>query len=163
MGGMGAGMICLEGTGTLSHFSLRNKPEVFNEPCTFAAVCVRGSTNTARVLEGPVPGWKLFGQPNAGNGAAGASFGLPRFRQATFRTRFQTEQVLPAPATNVQQRDHGSPCVPLNQLGDIATVMRIFDSRIAPHGPEPGQVCVEMTRLVHIQTVAERLRSGAPD
>jgi uncharacterized protein (DUF608 family) len=88
MGGMGAGMICLEGTGALSHFSLRNKPEVFNEPCTFAAVCVRGSTNTARVLEGPVPGWKLFGQPNAGNGAAGASFGLPRFRQATFRTRF---------------------------------------------------------------------------
>ena len=33
----------------------------------------------ARVLEGPVPGWKLFGQPGTGNGAGGASFGLPRF------------------------------------------------------------------------------------
>src|SRR5262245_57103384 len=32
MGGMGAGMICLEGTGALSHFSIRNRPEVFNEP-----------------------------------------------------------------------------------------------------------------------------------
>src|SRR5689334_15154100 len=35
MGGMGAGMICLEGTGALSHVSLRNKPDVFNEPVTF--------------------------------------------------------------------------------------------------------------------------------
>ena len=42
LGGMGAGMICLEGTGALSHVSLRNKPEVFNEPCTFAAICVKG-------------------------------------------------------------------------------------------------------------------------
>jgi len=88
MGGIGAGMICLEGTGALSHFSLRNKPEVFNEPCLFAALCIHGGPNIARVLEGPVPGWKLFGQPNAGNGAAGTSFGLPRFRQARFTARF---------------------------------------------------------------------------
>jgi uncharacterized protein (DUF608 family) len=88
MGGMGAGMLCLEGTGALSHFSLRHKPEVFNEPLTFAAVCVKGKQNVARVLEGPVPGWKLFGQPGAGNGAGGTSFGLPRFREAGFRERF---------------------------------------------------------------------------
>lgn len=91
LGGMGAGMICLEGTGALSHFSLRNQPQVFNEPVTFAALCVKGTAgapNVARVLEGPVPGWKLFGQPGTGNGAAGASFGLPRFREARFRARF---------------------------------------------------------------------------
>jgi len=88
MGGMGAGMICLEGTGALSHFSLRHRPEIFNEPCTFAAVCVKGKKNIARVLEGPVPGWKLFGQPGTGNGANGTSFGLPRFREASFRARF---------------------------------------------------------------------------
>jgi len=88
MGGMGAGMICLEGTGALSHFSLRHRPQVFNEPCTFAAVCVKAKKNVARVLEGPVPGWKLFGQPGTGNGANGASFGLPRFREASFRARF---------------------------------------------------------------------------
>jgi hypothetical protein len=88
MGGMGAGMICLEGAGALSHFSLRNKPEVFHEPCTFAAIAVKGSSPVARVLEGPVPGWKLFGQPGTGNGAGGTSFGLPRFREARFRVRF---------------------------------------------------------------------------
>ncbi|HPM81185.1 MAG TPA: GH116 family glycosyl hydrolase [Candidatus Anammoximicrobium sp.] len=88
MGGLGAGMICLEGTGALSHVSLRNQPEVFHEPCTFGAICVKGRKNVARVLEGPVPGWKLFGQPATGNGAAGTSFGLPRFREARYRVRF---------------------------------------------------------------------------
>lgn len=91
LGGMGAGMICLEGTGALSHFSLRHQPQVFNEPVTFGAICVRGRTpeaNVARVLEGPVPAWKKFGQPGSGNGAAGSAFGLPRFRAAQFRARF---------------------------------------------------------------------------
>ncbi len=38
IGGIGAGMICLEGTGALSHVSVRNEPDIYNEPCTFAAV-----------------------------------------------------------------------------------------------------------------------------
>ncbi len=88
MGGIGAGMICIEGTGALSHFSLRNKPEVFNEPCLFAAVSIRGEPNIARVLEGPVPAWKVFGKPGTGNGAAGTSYGLPRFREVSFTARF---------------------------------------------------------------------------
>ncbi len=88
MGGMGAGMICLEGTGALSHVSLRNRPEIFHEPVTFAAISVKGQPALARVLEGPVPGWKLFGAPGTGNGAAGATFGLPRFTRARFKTRF---------------------------------------------------------------------------
>ena len=88
MGGIGAGMICLEGTGALSHVSLRNHPEVFNEPCVFAAVAVKGKVNQARVLEGQVPGRKLFGPPGTGNGAGGTTYGLPRFTAAGFATRF---------------------------------------------------------------------------
>jgi uncharacterized protein (DUF608 family) len=88
MGGIGAGMICLEGTGALSHVSLRNRPEVFNEPCVFAAVSVKGKRPEARVLEGPVPARKLFGSPGTGNGAGGSTYGLPRFANAAFKTRF---------------------------------------------------------------------------
>ncbi|HRR87340.1 MAG TPA: GH116 family glycosyl-hydrolase, partial [Phycisphaerae bacterium] len=88
LGGIGAGMFCLEGTGAISHLSLRHQPEVFNEPCTFAAVCVKGEKNIARVLEGPVPAWKVFGAPGSGNGAAGKTYGLPRFREASFKARF---------------------------------------------------------------------------
>ena len=81
MGGIGAGMICLEGTGALSHVSLRNRPEVFNEPCVFAAVAVKGKRPAARVLEGPVPGWKLFGAPGTGNGAGGSTLRPAALRQ----------------------------------------------------------------------------------
>jgi len=90
LGGIGAGMICLEGTGALSHFSLRHAPDVFNEPLTFAAVCVtdRDGRRVARVLEGPVPGWKKFGQRGSANGAGDRALGLPRFRRAAFRARF---------------------------------------------------------------------------
>jgi len=89
MGGIGAGMICLEGTGALSHVSLRHRPEVHNEPLVFAAVCVkRTEGNIARVLEGPVPDWKKFGPPGTGNGAHGKNYGLPRMSEASFRARF---------------------------------------------------------------------------
>ena len=95
MGGIGAGMICMEGTGTLSNFSLKNKPDIFSEPVVFSAVCVKGDKNIARVLEGPVPKWKIFGPGpettnynGAGNGLSGRTYGLPRFTKAIFEARF---------------------------------------------------------------------------
>ncbi|MHA4842541.1 GH116 family glycosyl hydrolase [Flavitalea antarctica] len=88
IGGIGAGMFCLEGAGAISHMSVRHKPEVFNEPGLFAAIHIKGSKSGAKILEGPVPDWKKFGQPNAGNGSAGSVTGLPRFQKATFKPRF---------------------------------------------------------------------------
>jgi uncharacterized protein (DUF608 family) len=88
MGGIGAGMICMEGTGALSHVSIKNRPDIFNEPTMFAAIVVNEKTNGAKILEGPVPDWKKFGQRDAGNGASGATTGLPRFRKAAFLSRF---------------------------------------------------------------------------
>lgn len=100
MGGIGAGMICLEGTGALSHVSLHHRPEVFNEPIMFAALHVAGAS-TARVLEGPVPMWKAFGPGGSGNGSRGNAYGLPRFAAASFRTRF--------PFADVQLTDDSMP------------------------------------------------------
>ncbi|HEX8040644.1 MAG TPA: GH116 family glycosyl hydrolase [Chryseosolibacter sp.] len=88
IGGLGAGMFCLEGTGAISHMSVRHKPDVFNEPGVFGALYVGGGQERAKVLEGPSPDWKRFGQPNSGNGSGGSIFGLPRFEKATFLARF---------------------------------------------------------------------------
>ena len=88
IGGIGAGMFCLEGSGAISHMSVRNRPEIFHEPAMFAALEVKGVKNGAKVLEGPVPEWKIFGQRETGNGAAGSTYGLPRFSRADFTTRF---------------------------------------------------------------------------
>ena len=55
LGGIGAGMICIEGTGCLSHLSLHHRPEVFNEPReVFSALWIK-QAGTARVLEGSGP------------------------------------------------------------------------------------------------------------
>ena len=99
-------MFCLEGTGALSHFSLRHKPDIHHEPQMFAALHVKGA-RTARVLEGPVPMWKAFGSVSprglseAGNGLTGRTYGLPRFANATFEARF--------PFATVQLTDKAMP------------------------------------------------------
>ena len=92
LGGIGAGMVCFEGTGALSHVSVRHRPEIYNEPMAFAAVHVAGLG--ARVLEGPVPEWKLFFpwesslRGSSGNGGGGRTYGLPRYGSARFEPRF---------------------------------------------------------------------------
>ena len=91
IGGMGTGMYCLEGYGAISTMSVRHKMEFFNEPTCFAAVCVLGDKpeqNIARVIEGPIPDWKYFGQAETGNGATGRTYGFPRFRECSFQARF---------------------------------------------------------------------------
>jgi uncharacterized protein (DUF608 family) len=88
IGGIGAGMFCLEGSGAISHFSVRNQPAIQNEPFMMAAIAIKGMKNSAKVLEGPVPAWKVFGKPNAGDGLREYSYGFPRFEKATFVTKF---------------------------------------------------------------------------
>ena len=93
LGGIGTGMFCIEGSGALSHLSLHHRPDVFNEPKDlFSALWIKQTAN-ARVLEGPVPGWKKFGRKGpeyqgSANGGGGTTYGLPRFKKAVFTSRF---------------------------------------------------------------------------
>ena len=94
LGGIGAGMICMEGSGAISHISVRNAPLAYNEPLTYAAICVKGRRkNITRVLEGPVPGWKVFfpwgsGQDSSSNGNRNKNYGLPHCKAAEMLPRF---------------------------------------------------------------------------
>ena len=88
LGGLGAGMFCIEGSGQFSHVSLRHRPEVANDAKFFAALCVKGRRPVARVLEGPVPRWKVFSRAGAGNGSVFWHAGLPRCAEAEFAARF---------------------------------------------------------------------------
>lgn len=88
LGGIGAGMVCMEGRGAISHVSVRNHPQIYHEPNIFAALCVKGRKNGAKVLEGPVPGWRIFGLPDSGIGDGGKNYGLPRFDRGSFTARF---------------------------------------------------------------------------
>jgi uncharacterized protein (DUF608 family) len=88
IGGIGAGMFCMEGTGAISHLSVENRPEIFNDPFAFAAISVKGCDNGAKVLEAPVPAWKLFGPEGTGNGKGDKDYGYPRFDSGKFLSRF---------------------------------------------------------------------------
>ena len=84
VGGIGTGMICFEGTGAISHVSLHHVPDLFHEPCTFAAICVKGVENGSKVLEANVPEYKKYGRLNGGMGVGGTTWGLPRFDEGRF-------------------------------------------------------------------------------
>ncbi|GGD84999.1 GH116 family glycosyl hydrolase [Paenibacillus nasutitermitis] len=93
LGGIGAGMIGLEGTGALSHVSLRGKPELQHLPLLFSTMTVLGENPEARILEGPVPSWKVFDTRSGPNGGAaggqnGRHYGLPRMKECSFTSRF---------------------------------------------------------------------------
>ena len=106
LGGIGAGMFTVEGTGAFSAFSLRNAPNVNLEPCLFSAVTVKGEKNLSRVLESQVPKHKIYGAATAplapvpyeenfarGTGVPGRTYGLPRFKNAEFSARFPFAEI----------------------------------------------------------------------
>jgi len=93
MGGMGAGTICISGTGALTNVSLRHQPAIENEPGMFAALSLGGPGKIARVVEGPVPRWKLYERRHASSGSAPMGAGLPRFTKASFRGHFPFARV----------------------------------------------------------------------
>lgn len=101
LGGLGAGMFNVEGSGAFSAFSLRNAPNVNLEPCLFSAVTVKGEKNISRMLEGQVPKYKIYGAATApsastlyaetfakGTGVFGRNYGLPRFKSSSFSAAF---------------------------------------------------------------------------
>lgn len=101
LGGMGAGMICLEGTGALTKFSLRHAPDLASEPLVFAALSIKGA-KIAKVLEGPVPDWKKYAVvSDEFHARIQALWGLPRFRKAAFHSSF--------PFGTVKLADEGVP------------------------------------------------------
>jgi hypothetical protein len=93
LGGMGAGMLCVEGSGALTNVAIHHEPEVGSEPPLFAAIAIR-ETGFARVLEGPVPAHKLFPSFSLeADAAVQSSWALPRFRHASFRAAFPFAEV----------------------------------------------------------------------
>jgi hypothetical protein len=57
LGGIGEGKSCLEGTGAVSHVSVRNKMDLFNEPSMVTALSVNGSLEYNFKTPSDTPEW----------------------------------------------------------------------------------------------------------
>lgn len=89
LGGIGAGMVCIEGNGAVSNMSVRHIPNMGFDRIVYASLCLKQAQgNIARVLEGPVPTWKIVGTRDAHSGCWRQSWGLPRFSRAEFTSLF---------------------------------------------------------------------------
>lgn len=158
IGGIGAGMFCLEGAGAISQMSVRNTMDFFNEPCMFAAVTVKGEENIAKILEGPVPDWKTFGGPRTGNGLGGTSYGFPRFRDASFKARFPFGIVTLSDANMPLDVEitGWSPFIPGN-ADDASLPVGALEYRFKNSSPEPVEAIFSYNsrNFMRIQTAGE--------
>ncbi len=103
LGGLGAGCICINGTGGLQDFSIRARPETTALPAgftsnspeaAFAALYIKGAAPVTKVIEGPFPPFKIFDQGLQGQGLRRAgSEGFPRFEKCNFRGEFPFAEV----------------------------------------------------------------------
>jgi hypothetical protein len=88
MGGMGTGTVFLEGNGSLGQISLHNEPILRTAYNLFAALGIKGAPNSARVLEGQLPRWKLRAELGGDDSTGVGWYGLPRFADCSFDARF---------------------------------------------------------------------------
>lgn len=93
LGGVGSPLVGLNGAGGLDRIAIRHRPDVKGQSFGFAAMSFPGRPELARVLEGQVPGWKVWCDGRGGNAngfTEGWGHGLPRLRAGAFVHRFPT-------------------------------------------------------------------------
>jgi uncharacterized protein (DUF608 family) len=146
LGGIGAGMVCLNGIGGIQDFSIRNKPGLSAVPdghiscdCAFATLYFP-ELGIARLVEGPLPPEKVYNQGLKNQGLReGGHEGLPRFRDCLFRGEYPFASVqlsdprLPLaveitgfnPFIPLDDRSSSIPCAALEYRLTNATAQRV--------------------------------------
>ena len=96
LGGIAAGSVCLNGHGGLQDFAIHNVPAITAMPdgfsgreVAFALIHIKGSRPLTRLVEGPLPVEKIYGQGLKGQGyRSDGAEGFPRFRHNRFRSGY---------------------------------------------------------------------------
>lgn len=94
LGGLGAGNICIKGTGALGSFCIRNAPGVYWDPTVFSAVTILGEKKESRIIEAPVPDMDITAHyTESGYGLVGRPYGFPRFSKGEFSSHFPFAEI----------------------------------------------------------------------
>ncbi len=124
IGGLGTGCVCLNGQGGLQDFSIRHHPSTtalstqhnYGE-AAFATLRIKEDSSVTRVIEGPMPPFRIYDQGLQGQGYLhGGHEGFPRFAKASFQGEYPFGRVfLTDPNLPVQVELTGwNPFIPLD-------------------------------------------------
>jgi uncharacterized protein (DUF608 family) len=161
MGGIGAGCICLNGYGGLQDFSIRHRPATTAladrhgyTDAGFALLHIQGDKPVTRLVEGPLPAFKIYDQGLQGQGFRhGGQEGLPRFAHSVFQGKYPfgevtlTDPKLPlrvqltgwSPFIPRDDKNSGIPCLILEyQLTNLSTQPVAFEFSYHLGHPAPG-------------------------
>ncbi len=160
LGGIGTGAICLNGNGGLQDYSIRERPETTalpegfnaNSPeAAFAVLRIKGSSSTAKLVEGPFPIFKIFDQGLQGGGMYRAGYeGLPRFQKSTFIGEFPFGEVqLSDPSIPLEVKLTGwNPFIPLDDKNSgIPCVIMEYTLRNTTHEPVEYEFSYHLSHL----------------
>ncbi|MDD5351477.1 MAG: GH116 family glycosyl-hydrolase, partial [Chthoniobacteraceae bacterium] len=169
LGGIGSAQFGLTGAGGLDRIANRHRPDVKGMSFSFAAVSFPGEPGLARVLEGPVPRWKiwtpgLYAPGRRGSCATGDTgalhHGLPRLHKAEFFHRFPFAQVrLSEPNWPLEvSLVAWSPFIP----GD-ADASHLPVAALSYHFRNPTRARIQPVFSYHFQRTLLRERESGPD
>jgi uncharacterized protein (DUF608 family) len=160
LGGIGTGAICLNGNGGLQDYSIRERPETTALPegfsasspeAAFAVLRIKGSSSTAKLVEGPFPIFKIFDQGLQGGGMYRAGYeGLPRFQKSIFKGEFPFGEVqLSDPSIPLEVKLTGwNPFIPLDDKNSgIPCVIMEYTLRNTTHQPVEYEFSYHLSHL----------------
>lgn len=126
MGGIGAGCICLNGSGGFQDFSIRHAPATTALPDgwgyadgAFALIHIKGENPITKLVEGPIPPERIYDQGVQGQGfRKTGSEGLPRFEHCAFTGPYPIGTVdLSDPKIPITAKIEGwNPFIPLDDV-----------------------------------------------
>lgn len=136
MGGVGAGCLCLTGSGGIQDYSIWGSPATTAIPdshhgteAAFALLHIKGEDSVTKLVEGPLPPEKIYDQGIQGQGyRKGGHEGLPRFESCEFASQYPfgivtlADDEVPltvqvegwSPFVPLDDKNSGIPCAILN-------------------------------------------------
>jgi uncharacterized protein (DUF608 family) len=160
LGGIGAGSICLNGSGGLQDFAIHERPATTALPAgftsnspeaAFAVLHIKGSSGVTKLVEGPFPPFKIFDQGLQGQGLRRAGFeGFPRFAKCTFKGEYPFgEALFSDPAVPLEVKLTGwNPFIPLDDKNSgIPCVILEYTLRNSSHQPVEYEFSYHLSHL----------------
>ncbi len=93
IGGIGTGNFAIKSNGALGSFSIKHKPDVYNDPAVFGCINLKKENNHLKVLTAPPSESEQYYKNEFCVGLPDSYIGIPCFERSSFSTKFPFAKV----------------------------------------------------------------------